>query len=73
MMAEYYGEGDRDSPLVQLSYKEMIEEIGTEGSDKTWWDYRALLNSKSSMWRMACVAGMAFAGQVSYPVSPIRP
>lgn len=65
VMAEYYGEGDRESPLVQLSYREMSQEIETEGSDKHWWDYRGLVNSKSSGWRMLCVVGMAFAGQVS--------
>ena len=71
VMAEYYGEGDRDSPLVKLSFKEMVEEIETEGSDKSWWDYRGLLNSRSSGWRMVCVAGMAFAGQVGYTAFPI--
>ena len=63
-MTEYYGEGDRESPLVQLSYKQMVAEIATEGSDKRWWDYRELFNSKSAWWRMVCVIGMGFFGQV---------
>ena len=64
IMTEYYGEGDRDHPIVQLSYKQMAAEIATAGSDKRWWDYRDLFNSRNSWWRMVCVIGMAFFGQV---------
>ncbi|KAL7270835.1 hypothetical protein RUND412_006444 [Rhizina undulata] len=63
VMTEYHGEGDRDSPIVQLSYKEMVDGIATEGSDKRWWDYRDLFNSRAAGWRMVCVIGMAFFGQ----------
>jgi len=63
-MARYHGEGDRNSPIVLLTYKEMIEEIATEGSDKRWWDYKDLFNSKSAWWRLSCVGGMAFFSQV---------
>lgn len=65
VMAKYHGEGDRNSPIVLLTYREMIEEIATEGSDKRWWDYSTLFNTRSAGWRMACVAGMAFFGQWS--------
>lgn len=65
-MTKYYGDGDRDSPFVQLSYKQMVEQITTEGSDKCWWDFRELFNSRNSWWRMACVSGMAFCSQVQY-------
>ena len=64
VMARYHGEGDRNSPIVLLTYKEMIEEIATEGSDKRWWDYKDLFNSKSAWWRLSCVGGMAFFSQV---------
>ena len=63
VMAEFHGEGDRNSPIVQLTYKEMVQEIATKGSDKRWWDYRDLFNSRNSWWRMCCVIGMAFFGQ----------
>ena len=46
VMARFHGEGDHNSPIVQLEYKEMAEEISTTGSDKRWWDYRELFNSK---------------------------
>lgn len=65
VMAKYHGEGNRNSPIVLLSYREMIEEIATEGSDKRWWDYKDLFNSREAWWRMSCVIGMAFFGQWS--------
>lgn len=64
-MAKYHGEGNRNSPIVLLTYREMIEEIATEGSDKRWWDYSDLFNTKDAWWRMACVMGMGFFGQWS--------
>ena len=63
-MAKYHGEGNRNSPIVLLTYREMIEEIVTEGSDKRWWDYSDLFNSRTAWWRMSCVMGMGFFGQV---------
>lgn len=33
-IAEYYGEGDRNSPIVRLEYQEMLEDISVTGSDK---------------------------------------
>ena len=32
VMAMYHGEGNRDSPIVQLEFKEMMEDISTTGS-----------------------------------------
>ncbi|RPB03387.1 hypothetical protein L873DRAFT_1761251 [Choiromyces venosus 120613-1] len=61
----YHGDGNRKSPIVLLSYKEMLEEIVLSGSDKRWWDYSELFNSTNARWRMVCVAGMAFFGQWS--------
>lgn len=43
-MAKYHGEGDPNSPIVQLEYKEMLEAISQTGSDKRWWDYVRHLN-----------------------------
>ncbi|KAF8544386.1 general substrate transporter [Trichophaea hybrida] len=65
VIAKYHGEGDRSSPIVLLSYREMIEEIATEGSDKRWWDYASLFNTKEAWWRCACWMGMGFFGQWS--------
>jgi MFS family permease len=62
---KYHGEGDRNSPIVQLEYREMIDDISTTGSDKRWWDYRELFNSPEVRYRSMLVIAMAFFGQVS--------
>jgi hypothetical protein len=64
-MAKYHGEGSRDSPIVQLEYKEMVEDISVTGSDKRWWDYRELFNSREQRYRTMIVITMAFFGQWS--------
>ncbi|KAF2254899.1 general substrate transporter [Trematosphaeria pertusa] len=64
-MAKYHGEGSRESPIVQLEYKEMVEDISVTGSDKRWWDYRELFNSREQLYRTMLVLSMAFFGQWS--------
>lgn len=64
-MAKYHGEGSRDSPIVQLEYKEMVEDISVTGSDKRWWDYSELFNSREQRYRTMLVVSMAFFGQWS--------
>jgi Sugar (and other) transporter len=58
VLAEYHGEGDRDSPIVQLEYDEMIEEIKENGADKRWWDYQELFNSRETRYRSMLVLFM---------------
>lgn len=65
VMAKYHGEGDRNSPIVQLEYKEMMEDISTTGSDKRWWDYRELFNSPEVRYRSMIVVAVAFISQWS--------
>ncbi|KAL2827821.1 hypothetical protein BDW59DRAFT_160131 [Aspergillus cavernicola] len=65
VLAEYHGEGDRNSPIVQLEYREMVEDISNVGSDKRWWDYRELFNSRETRYRSMLVVFMAFFGQWS--------
>lgn len=64
-MAKYHGEGDRNSPIVKLEYKEMLDDISVTGSDKRWWDYRELFNSRDVRYRTMLVIAMAFFGQWS--------
>ncbi|KAF3913932.1 hypothetical protein ABW21_db0206221 [Orbilia brochopaga] len=75
VLTKYHGNGDRNSAIVLLEYREMMEEIYTEGSDKRWWDYSELVGSKPALWRMACVLGMAMFSQLSGngPVSYFMP
>lgn len=63
VMAEYHGEGDRDSPIVQLEFREMFSEISITGTDKRWWDYRGLFDSRESRYRTALTIGISFFGQ----------
>ena len=73
VMAKYHGEGDRNSPIVQLEYKEMLRkclqsfagqklmetvDISKTGSDKRWWDYSELFNSKPVRYRTMLVVAM---------------
>jgi len=50
---------------VQLELREMLEDISMTGSDKRWWDYRELFNSRETRYRTVLVIAMAFFGQVS--------
>lgn len=51
MLADYHGEGDQNSPIVQLEYREMLRDISRTGSDKRWWDYHELFNTRESRYR----------------------
>ncbi|ORY68655.1 general substrate transporter [Pseudomassariella vexata] len=65
ILAKYHGEGSVDHPLVQLQIKEMVNQISAEASDKKWWDYHELWNTRSARRRLICVLGMAIGGQIS--------
>ncbi|RHZ56252.1 putative MFS lactose permease [Aspergillus thermomutatus] len=65
VLATYHGDGDRTAPLVQLEYREMVEDISNTGADKRWWDYRELFNSRETRYRSMLVMFMAFFGQWS--------
>ena len=65
VLATYHGEGSSSHPMVQLQLKEMMSQIGTDDSDKKWWDYHELWNTHSARRRLICVIGMACFGQIS--------
>ena len=65
ILARYHGEGDPNNPIVLLQMNEMHEQISTTASDKRWWDYKELFNTRSARSRLICVLGMAFFGQLS--------
>jgi MFS family permease len=70
-MAKFHGEGSRNSPIVMLEYKEMVEDISVTGSDKRWWDYsvRQPLPPPSTLkrFKMANVV----TGTLQHPRSPL--
>ncbi|KAF3181594.1 hypothetical protein TWF225_006635 [Orbilia oligospora] len=65
VLAKYHGEGDPNDPIVQLQIREFQEGISQDASDKKWWDYRELFNSRGNLWRILMVFLMAFIGQWS--------
>jgi hypothetical protein len=65
VLAKYHGEDDPQNPIVQLSYREMHEQISMTGSDKRWWDYSELVSTRSARWRLTMVVSMSFFGQWS--------
>ncbi|KAB8067326.1 general substrate transporter [Aspergillus leporis] len=65
VLTDYHGDGDRNAPIVQLEYREMLADISKTGSDKRWWDYRELFNSRETRYRSILVIFMAFFGQWS--------
>ena len=65
IMAKYHGDGDTNHPLVQLQYREIIEQRDMYRDENPWWDYRELLNTKAARYRTYMVIMMAFFGQWS--------
>jgi len=54
VLAKWHGHGNAESPWVKLQLGEYEEYLNVEGSDKRWWDYRALFRNQSSRYRLAC-------------------
>lgn len=68
VLTKYHGGGNRRSPIVILTLREMIDRILIEGSDKRWWDYSEVFNSRAALSRLLCVGGIAVFGQVGTKV-----
>ncbi|KAH8697391.1 putative MFS monosaccharide transporter [Talaromyces proteolyticus] len=65
VLARLHGDGFVGHADVQLQLAEMDNQISTAGSDKRWWDYKELFNTRSARRRMICVVGMSWFGQYS--------
>jgi sugar porter (SP) family MFS transporter len=65
VLADLHGEGSTEHCYVQLQLAEMESQIRETGSDKRWWDYSDLFNTRPARRRMICVIGMAWFGQYS--------
>lgn len=64
VLGTYHSEGDINHPIVALQLKEMQHQISTNASDKKWWSYSGLYNTRSARCRLICVIGMACFGQI---------
>lgn len=63
MLAKYHGEGNPESVWVTLQLSEYEEFLELNGSDKRWWDYRALFRNKNSWNRLFCNCIVQAMGQ----------
>ena len=63
VIIKYHGEGNPDNEFVTLQMREFEAEIMLDGSDKRWWDYSTLFNSKPYRWRVGNLIMMDFLGQ----------
>ena len=67
VLIKYHGEGNPNSKLVELELEEMQEAIELEGSDKRWWDFRALFRTRGDRYRMFLVLCVAFFSEIDLP------
>jgi len=65
IMAKYHGDGDANSPIVQLQLHEITEDFAVTQTDSAWWDFRELFSTRQARYRLYMVICMAFFGQWS--------
>ncbi|KAF8969396.1 general substrate transporter [Flammula alnicola] len=65
VLAKYHGNGNPDAPLVLLEWKEFEEGVKLDASDKRWWDYSELFNTRNARYRTSMMLLMGFFGQWS--------
>ena len=65
ILTEYHGDGERDGAIVQLQYREILEDREINPSDERWWDYRELIRDRQARFRIMVVVAMSFIGQWS--------
>lgn len=76
-ITKYHGNDNPNSLWVKLQMREFEEELELDGADKRWWDYRALFNSRASLYRvLLCAVAISmfsqWTGQVSIHDKPIQ-
>lgn len=65
MLGRFHGEGNVDSIWVKLQLAEYEEHLEMNGSDKRWWDYRALFKSRKTVYRLFCNCSVQAFGQLA--------
>lgn len=63
ILTKYHASGDPTHPLVAYEIVEMRESIKLEASDKRWYDYSELWNSRSNRYRTFLVISIACIGE----------
>ncbi|KAL7807437.1 general substrate transporter [Trichoderma gracile] len=67
ILIKYHGDGDPDALVANLELQEMIEVIEMDGSDKRWWDYRCLFDTRAARYRTFLVLCIAWFGELDLP------
>lgn len=67
MLVKYHGDGDPDALVANLELQEMQEVIELDGSDKRWWDFRELFNTREARYRTFLVTCIAWFGELDLP------
>lgn len=67
ILVKYHGDGDPNSLVVNLEMQEMSEVIDLEGSDKRFWDFRCLFNTRAARYRTFLVTCIAWFGELDLP------
>lgn len=63
VLAKYHGEGDRNAPIVALQIQEITEDLSEARNNNPWWDFKELVDTSASRYRLYMVIAMAFFGQ----------
>ncbi|KAI9162823.1 lactose permease [Paramyrothecium foliicola] len=63
VLTKLHGNGNPEGEWVKLQLNEYEEFLELEGSDKKWWDYRALFKSRASFYRLSCNCIVSCFGQ----------
>lgn len=62
-LAYYHGEGNPESEWVKLQLAEYESHLEMDGTDKRWWDYRALFKNRASRYRLMVNCIVSLFGQ----------
>jgi len=67
ILIKYHGDGDPDALVANLEMQEMLEVIELDGTDKRWWDFRSLFNTRAARYRTFLVTCIAWFGELDLP------
>ena len=65
VLTKYHGEGDINAPIVQLQYREILEDRARDDSDNRWWDWSELVKNHQARYRTYLVVCISFFAQWS--------
>src|SRR3569833_746799 len=67
VLVKYHGAGDPDSLVVRVELEEMMEVSQIDASDKRFWDFRELFDSRAARYRIFLVTCIAWFGELALP------